>query len=127
MGITFRFKESSLNSGLDRMMERAGAEVLKYCQTQAPIIRGYMQENRPWNDDTTAAKHRLNTSVSQPNENTVRITLAHGVKYGIWLEMAHEKNYAIVAPTIRKFAPEILEDLRERGIMVSISGGAKLE
>ena len=32
--------------------------------------------------------------------NGYRITLAHGVEYGIWLELAHEKRYAIIQETI---------------------------
>jgi hypothetical protein len=43
------------------------------------------------------------------------MSLAHGVDYGICLELAHEKKNAIIAPTINKFAPEVVEDLR--GIM----------
>ena len=34
-------------------------------------------------------------------DNGYRITLAHGVDYGIWLELAHEKKYAIIPETIR--------------------------
>jgi hypothetical protein len=70
-----------------------------------------MKVNRPWTDQTNQAKARLHTSVSQPNPNIVRITLAHGVNYGIWLELANEKKYAILAPTVNKFAPKIVEDL----------------
>ena len=57
------------------------------------------------------AKAMLSAKVPQPSQNIVRITLAHGVSYGIWLELAHEKNYAIIAPTIREEGPRIVEDL----------------
>ena len=115
MGIRFRYRESTLVKNLDRMAERVGAAVLLYAGTKAKVIEGEMKTNRPWTDQTGAAKARLNTSVSQPEPNIVRITLAHGVDYGIWLELAHEKNFAIVAPTLRKMAPEVIEDLK--GIM----------
>ena len=49
--------------------------------------------------------------VSQPDDRTVRKTLSHGVDYGIWLELAHEKNYAVIAPTVRKEGPRIVDDL----------------
>ena len=57
------------------------------------------------------AKALLNAKVSQPSPTIVRITLAHGVDYGIWLELAHEKNYAIIAPTVREEGPRIVSDL----------------
>ena len=37
--------------------------------------------------------------------------VVHGFDYGIWLELAHEKNYAIIAPTIREEGPRIINDL----------------
>jgi hypothetical protein len=61
------------------------------------------------------AKATLRGDVTQPEENIIRIVLSHGVDYGIWLELAKEKKNAIIAPTVRKFAPEIIEDLQ--GIM----------
>ena len=57
------------------------------------------------------AKAMLSARVSQPSKNIVRITLAHGVDYGIWLELAHGKNYAIIAPTVREEGPRIIKDL----------------
>ena len=55
----------------------------------------------------------LNAKVSQPSKTLVRITLSHGVSYGIWLELANEKNYAIVAPTVRDEGPRIVKDLSD--------------
>jgi phosphopantothenoylcysteine synthetase/decarboxylase len=115
MAISFRYKESTLAKNLDSAAERMGAAVLLYAGTKASKIEADMKVNRQWTDQTGAAKANLNASVSQPNPNIVRITLAHGVNYGIWLELAKEKKYAILAPSVRKFAPEVIEDLK--GIM----------
>ena len=119
MAIKFRYNESTLGKNLDRMAERAGAAILLYAGTKAKVIEGDMKVNRPWTDQTGQAKATLNTSVSTPDAETVRITLAHGVDYGIWLELAHEKNFAVIAPTINRFAPEIVEDLQ--GIMAKMT------
>jgi len=127
MGLRFDFNESTLASGLETKIAGAMPRLLQYVKTKASVIEADMKVNRPWTDRTGAAKATLNVIVEQKNDTTVRITLAHGVHYGIWLEMAKEKKYAIVAPTIKKFAPEILEELKDIGIMdVSISGGASL-
>ena len=115
MGIKLNYNESTLGKNLAETAKRAGAVVLLYAGTKATVIESDMKVKRPWGDDTNAAKDRLNVSVSQPNPNIIRMTLAHGVNYGIWLELANEKKYAIIAPTVNKFAPEIVEDLR--GIM----------
>ena len=53
-----------------------------------------------------------------PSKNEIEIKLAHGVRYGIWLELANEKKYAIVAPTAKLRGPGVIEGLK--GIMNSI-------
>ena len=94
------YSSSTLNKKLHSVEEKIGAAILMYASTKAIEYESYMKLNRPWTDRTNQAKVTLNTKVSQPNSHTVRITLAHGVEYGIWLELAHEKKYAIIGPTI---------------------------
>ena len=111
MAMRIDYKASSLSRNLGDMSARLGAVVLLYAGTKASVIEADMKQERPWTDQTGMAKARLSTSVSQPNDHTVRITLAHGVDYGVFLELAKEKKNAILAPTVKKFAPEIVEDL----------------
>ncbi len=111
MAFKLDYGASNLKKNLDDMSVKLGAVVLMYASTKASELQAKMQMNRPWTDRTGAAKATLRARVSRPNENTIRITLAHGVPYGIWLELANEKNYAIVAPTVREEGPRIVEDL----------------
>ena len=111
MAFRLDYDESTLKKNLDKMSVKLGAVILMYSATKASEIEAKMKINRPWTDRTGMAKALLNAKVSQPNKNTVRITLAHGVNYGTWLELAHGKNYAIIAPTIRDEGPRIVSDL----------------
>ena len=111
MAFQLDYNNSDLKKNLDKMSVKLGAVILMYSATKASEIQAKMKINRPWTDRTGMAKALLNAKVSQPNDNTIRITLSHGVNYGIWLELAHEKNYAIIAPTIREEGPRIVEDL----------------
>lgn len=111
MAFQLDYNKSTLKKNLDKMSVKLGAVVLMYASTKASEIQSKMKLNRPWTDRTGMAKALLNAKVSQPNKNTVRITLAHGVDYGIWLELVNGKNYAIIAPTIREEGPRIVEDL----------------
>jgi len=111
MAFRLDYNSSSLSKNLDKMAVKLGAVLLMYSATKASEIQYKMKDNRPWTDRTGMAKTLLNAKVSQPDKNTIRITLAHGVDYGIWLELAHGKNYAIIAPTIREEGPRIVEDL----------------
>lgn len=111
MAFKLDFNGSTLNKNLNNMSVKLGALILMYSATKASEIESKMKQNRPWTDRTNMAKATLNAKVSQPSSTVVRITLAHGVDYGIWLELAHNKNYAIIAPTIQEEGPRIVEDL----------------
>lgn len=111
MAFQLDYGKSTLKKNLDKMSVKLGAVILMYAATKASEIQEKMKLNRPWTDRTGLAKATLRAKVSQPNKDTVRITLSHGVDYGIWLELAHGKNYAIIAPTVREEGPRIVEDL----------------
>ena len=111
MAFELDYDKSKLKKNLDKMSVKIGAAILMYASTKASELQAKMKRNRPWTDRTGMAKALLNAKVSQPDKNTVRITLMHGVDYGIWLELAHEKNYAIIAPTVKEEGPRIVEDL----------------
>lgn len=100
MGATSFNWRDNLSPNLEKLHKRCDAAVLMYAITKAQQLEYYMKINRKWTDRTGAAKARLKGTASIPKEHQVRITLAHGVNYGIWLELAHEMNYAIIRPTI---------------------------
>lgn len=118
MAMKIDYSGSSLRKGLDKMSLKIGAAVLMYANTKAAELQSKMKVNRPWTDRTGMAKATLHTVVSQPEPTKIRITLAHGVDYGIWLELAHEKNYAIIQPTINEEGPIFVKDLK--GLMNKI-------
>lgn len=111
MALKLDYDSSSLSKNLNKMSTKLGAVILMYSATKASELQSKMKLNRPWTDRTGMAKALLSAKVSQPSPTLVRITLAHGVDYGIWLELAHEKNYAVIAPTIREEGPRIVDDL----------------
>lgn len=118
MAFDINYSQSSLSQNLDKLSVKMGAMLLMYSSTKASKIQAEMQKNRPWRDRTGMAKATLRAVVSQPNEKTIRITLSHGVSYGIWLELAHQKQYAIIGPTIQQESPKIVTELQ--GIMNQI-------
>lgn len=109
----FTINIDELSQNLDEFQDRLKYAVQMYASTKANELEALMKANRKWTDRTGMAKARLNASVSEPDENTIRITLAHGVEYGIWLELANEKNFAIIAPTLSQQGPRVIEGLND--------------
>jgi len=113
MAFKLDYPNSTLGSALDKMKQKTSAAILMYATTKASGLQAKMKVNRPWTDRTGFAKTLLNAKASQVSPDIIRITLSHGVEYGIWLELAHEKNYAIIAPTIQSEGPKIFEDIND--------------
>ncbi len=67
------------------------------------------KQEAPWTDRTGMARKSLNGYVTHPSKTKIHVNLAHGVDYGIWLEMAHEKRFAIVEPIVRLNSPDALD------------------
>ncbi len=78
---------------------------------RAPEIEAWMKSNAPWTDRTGNARQTLNTEVDDLAGSAVEIRLAHGMEYGIYLELAHGGNWAIIGPAIDHFAPIIWNDV----------------
>lgn len=109
----FTINVNELSQNLYEFQDRLKYAVQMYASTKANELEALMKANRKWTDRTGMAKARLNASISEPDENTIRITLAHGVEYGIWLELANEKNFAIIAPTLSQQGPRVIEGLND--------------
>lgn len=76
-------------------------------QEQAAEAEAWMKANAPWQDRTGAARAGLTATVEGN-----AITLAHGVDYGLWLEIANQGKYAIIAPAIDYWGPRIMGELQ---------------
>lgn len=78
----------------------------------APEIEAWMKSNASWTDRTGNARQTLNTDVHNLTADMVEIMLAHGVEYGIFLELANAGNYAVIAPALDVFGPRIWADVQ---------------
>lgn len=92
--------------------QRIEAGIVAIAQRWAPEIENYMKSQAPWTDRTGNARQGLHTEVHHVVGSMVEIVLAHGVHYGIWLEIRHGGAYAIVNPALDHFAPRIWADVR---------------
>lgn len=90
---------SNLMAGLDTAKGRAEEAILILAHQGGLKLQNFARENRKWTDRTGAARQRL-TGGAERIDAGYRIYLAHGVDYGIWLELAHEKRFSIIPQAI---------------------------
>lgn len=100
MADSFRLDPSRLLEGMANFETRAHAAMYAYAETSAKKLESNAKANRPWTDRTGHAKQRLHGDMKEIPGTGFQLSLAHGVDYGIWLELAHEKRFAIIDKTI---------------------------
>jgi hypothetical protein len=75
-----------------------------------------MKTKAPWTDRTTNARNGLHAGTDHTGSGAIgftthTITFAHGVDYGIWLEVANNGQYQIIMPTVVQVGGEIMKAL----------------
>lgn len=94
-----RLEINGVTNGLNDLQSKIEPAVQMLAEQGAQQMENFAKENRRWTDRTGHARQRLKGSTSKI-ENGYRVTIAHGVDYGIWLEFAHEKRFAILPETL---------------------------
>lgn len=99
MSDSFKMDASGLEKGIEAFESKADAAIRLYADTSALKLQNYAREHRRWTDRTGQARQRLTGDVLTVTGG-YKLRLAHGVDYGVWLELAHEKRFAIIPETI---------------------------
>lgn len=108
--MSFKFDASKLVKGLTEREIKTRAALGLYADTVAKQMEAHAKANYKWTPRSGQAHQTLNSSWKWMG-NIIRISLAHGVKYGIYLEFCNEKKYAILKPTIDYISPKAIRGL----------------
>ena len=102
----------NLPSVIQAMSDRMPMGIRIYCETAAKKLEGDAKNKAPWTDRTAQARQRLTAYVKEINPGVCQIILSHGVNYGVFLELAHEKRFATIMPSIERNSKEILKGFK---------------
>ena len=103
---------SKLLANLENAETKSQVAIRMFAQEGAKKFENHAKKNRPWTDRTGHARQRL-TGWVEVLTNRVRIYIGHGVDYGVYLELCHEKRYAILQPTVNALSNEVLVGYKE--------------
>lgn len=99
-GTGVKFDTKAIEKGLNSMESKFDLAMQAFLDNAGEKLVSYGKENAKWVNRTGAARDRLNSYSGKVNKG-YKLYFAHGVDYGIWLELANEKKYAIVYKTIQ--------------------------
>lgn len=88
--------------------QKIKAAIGLYADTAAKKMEGEAKNNAPWTDRTGNARNSIQGDFGWIGNQAV-ITLSGNMEYSVYLELANEKRFAILKPTIDRNAPEILK------------------
>lgn len=74
----------------------------------SPGLGRYQLIGYPWSNRTGDARRKLRVDVIRKG-NTVIVRHSHNVPYGVYLEYAMEKRFAILVPTLRRMTNRYLK------------------
>lgn len=103
---------SDMVSKLASIEDRAEIAIRMFAETGAKQLEADAKENARWTDRTGRARQGLKGTVSKIS-NGYRIYVSHTVDYGIYLEFAHERKYAIINQTINISGPFVMDDFEK--------------
>lgn len=89
---------------------------------RAEDMENWAKANAPWQDRTGDARERLHATVEETGPIGT-IVLSHGVDYGLWLEVANQGRFAVIAPAIDYWAPIVMRDLQRMMNLGIVSRG----
>ena len=92
---------------LNKAIRKHKAALALYADVAGKKMEGEAKANAPWTDRTTHARQSIKGGADWEGKQ-LKVVLSGGMDYSPYLELAHEKKYAILKPTIDKNAPEIL-------------------
>lgn len=102
--------EQAYTQMMDAYAAQVRAGIYQILLNYVPLMEAYMKTEAGWTDRTALARATLHTWVEAMSDFTVIALFAdHGMEYGEFLEQG---RFAIIAPAIDHFFPQIMRDIR---------------
>jgi hypothetical protein len=102
----------NIHSIFDRRKAATYALCLEYAAKAIEYFRQEQSGDRFWTNRTNQAKDRMFTDAFITNE-FIGWLMAHGVWYGVTLELANDGLHESIRPVIMYFLPQFKKDLAQ--------------
>lgn len=93
---------SEFDSGINFMQTRFQSALLMLAEITSVKMEEYAKDEAIWINRTGNARQGLRGDAYYVTKDQIEIVLSHQVEYGIWLELAHDRNYAILEEAIEE-------------------------
>lgn len=105
---TFRLDARNISVFLEMSDTKLTKAMNKTTRTWAQRLESYMKILAPWQDQTGLARKSLTARAKEEEQFVWTIELAQNVDYGIYLEYAHEKRFAVLEPVLQAYSGDVM-------------------
>ena len=113
MAMSFTVNSTNFLNNLTAVDTRMMHATRLYAETAAAQMEAYAKQNAPWKDITGISRQTISHDVKSERYKQT-IILRGGVSAHFpYLELAFERRYAIIEPTMIKMAPGVIRGWRK--------------
>ena len=103
---------NTLIQGLEEYQRKVMYAIEQVALYWGPVMETAAKQDAPWTDRTANARQSLHYEVVPDlSRDIVELYLAHGMEYGLWLEVRWAGKYQILWPTISEHLTPIKQML----------------
>lgn len=121
----FRWTHNTLTTTIERSFGRVVQYLGRTSEYYSLRMETYAKSKARWTDRSGNARNSLagahEGGATGASTASFTISIAHGMPYGIWLELRFRQRYAIINKTIEAHDKEFLETAK--GVMDAIGRG----
>lgn len=103
---------TDFDAGINKIRNRTETAIMILCNTAAIKMEEYAKNNAVWTDRTGNARQTLEGTTRWVGSKEIEIIVQHHMDYGFWLELAHERHYAILEEAIEENVEELYRALK---------------
>jgi hypothetical protein len=108
---TLKYDDKQLRRNVKNLNKNVRRNLSAVVDRRAAITQADLKVGAKWTDRTGAARSGL-VAIPIHGRTYEEIFMAYSVTYGIWLEIAHDRKYAIITPMMRIAGEALLADCR---------------
>ncbi|WP_096635820.1 hypothetical protein [Clostridium cochlearium] len=108
--MSFKFDIESVLNGLSEFEMKSKAAIGVYADTAGKKLEDHAKKNAPWIDRTGLSRKTIEGG-KQWEGDKCNIYVAGNTEQFPYLELAMDKQYSILNPTVNKLSPEILRGM----------------
>lgn len=94
--------------GLTEVETRLKEALRILTDTAGKKMREWAQTNATWENRTGNARQGIGEKTYWEDDTTLTLAIFHQMEYGVWLELAHERKYAILEQAIESQREELM-------------------